>query len=181
MFVIHKAESREYDKVRSFYHSLIRAMQGAKYYPGWKIDIYPAPDFLQDSIRKGELYVGEQNGRTAACMVVNQKCNERYNSIVWPSKASPDECMMIHALGVHPDFTGHGLAKRMVQKAVSIAQTAGMRAMWLDVPAGNLPAEKLYEGQELKKVQTIPMFYEDTGWTVYEGYERIIQSIKSVK
>lgn len=174
VFVIHPAQSGEYEKVRSFYRSLISAMKDAEYEPGWEIDVYPAPAFLQESIAGGALYVGELDGKTAACMVVNQQCNEGYRKIDWPSHADPKECMVIHALGVHPDFAGHGLAKQMVQKAVSLAKDAGMKAVRLDVLGGNLPAEKLYEGQGFRKVQTIPMYYEDTGWTDYEGYELVL-------
>lgn len=174
MFTVRKAQKDSYNAVREFYHSLITAMRGAKYSPGWEIDIYPSPEFLWESIALGELYVGELDGRIAACMVVNQECNDGYDEIRWTADLSRDEYMVIHALGVHPDFAGHGLAKNMVKAAISVAKEAGMKAIRLDVLSGNLPAEKLYEGQGFKKLQTVPMYYEDTDWTDYEAYELIL-------
>ena len=171
MLHIRQAEESEYPEVRHFYHSLIRAMEGSRYLPGWEIDVYPAPDYLKDCLRKQELYVGELDGEMASCMVVNQDYNEAYDKIDWPTPASGGEFLVVHALGVHPDFAGRGLAKEMVQEAVRMARGAGMKAVRLDVLRGNLPAEKLYESQGFRRVQVIPMFYEDTGWTDYEGYE----------
>lgn len=171
MFTVRQASEADYSAVRFFYHSLIRAMKGARFYPGWEIDIYPSPEFLRESIAARELYVGELDGRIASCMVVNQKCNEGYEKIDWPSNAPLAQCMVLHALGVHPDFAGRGLAKRMVAEAVCLARNAGMKAMRLDVLGGNLPAERLYEGQGFRKIRTIQMYYPDTGWTDYEGYE----------
>lgn len=33
------------------------------------------------------------------------------------------------------------------------------------------PAEKLYTGIGFEYLQTVTLFYEDTGWTEYELYE----------
>ena len=55
---IRKAADYEYDIVRSFYHSLIDGMADSPFYIGWEKDVYPAPEYLADSIRKGELYIG---------------------------------------------------------------------------------------------------------------------------
>lgn len=174
MLTVYKAQGSDYERVRHFYHSLIYAMKGAEYQPGWKIDIYPAPEFLQDSIKNGELYVGELDGQIAACMVLNQKCNEAYSRIDWPSHVNQNACMVIHALGVHPDFSGRGIGKQMVQSAISTAKDSGMKAVRLDVLDGNLPAEKLYKSQGFRRITTISMYYEDTGWTDYEGYELML-------
>ena len=40
--------------------------------------------------------------------------------------------------------------------------------------AGNLPAEKLYSDLGFKYMDTLEMYYEDTGWTAYELYEYIL-------
>ena len=54
---IAKANDEQYQSVRSFYHSLIDAMKGSHYDIGWEKDIYPAPEFLKESIDAGELYM----------------------------------------------------------------------------------------------------------------------------
>ena len=76
-------------------------------------------------------------------MVLNHACNESYKNCRWQIAADDSEILVIHALGVHPDFQGKGFAKAMVRKAIAIAEETGMKAIRLDVLAGNIPAEKL--------------------------------------
>ena len=73
--------------------------------------------------------------------------------------------MVIHMLGVHSDFAGKGLARKMVRFAVEEAKNRGMKAIRLDVLEGNLPAEKLYVSEGFVYVDTLQLFYEDTGRT----------------
>ena len=74
-------------------------------------------------------------------------------------------------LGVHSDFAGQGLAKEMVRFAIGTAKTAGMKAIRLDVLKGNVPAERLYEDLGFIYVDTLKLFYEDTGRVDFELYE----------
>lgn len=149
-------------------------MRDSEFLPGWEVDIYPSPEFLRDSIHNGELYIGVVDGQIAASMVVNHEFNESYNSFQWPTEAEKYEITVIHALGVHSVYAGRGIAKKMVQKAISVARDNKQKVIRLDVLKGNLPAEKLYEREGFRKLHTLPMFYEDTGWTDYELFELVL-------
>ena len=146
-------------------------MEGSEYLPGWEKDVYPAPEVLQTEIEEGNFYYLRDGERIAAGMVVNWKCNEDYRTAKWPENLNQDQFMVIHMLGVHPDFAGNGFAKEMVRFALDLARKAGMKAVRLDVLKGNVPAEKLYAGLGFQFIDSIQMFYEDTGWTEYELYE----------
>ena len=63
----------------------------------------------------------------------------------------------------------------MVQFAIDAARENGQKVIRLDVLKGNVPAEKLYAERGFKYLHTLPMFYEDTGWTDYELYELRLQ------
>ena len=168
---IQKAEPEQYPAVRAFYHSLIDAITGQTNTVGWKKDIYPAPEFLLDSIRKGELYLAAEDEEILAAMVLNHDCNEGYREFAWPTEATPEEVTMIHALGVHPRHARQGCAKKMVLFAIETARENHQKVIRLDVLKGNVPAEKLYNGLGFQLLHTLPMFYEDTGWTDFELYE----------
>ena len=174
MMVISKAAREEYESVRNFYHSMIDALEGTKYHPKWQKDIYPAPEDLRASIEHGELYTGRVDGRIAAAMVLNGQCNPEYEDIVWTKSISRGEFMVIHMLGVHNDFAGRGLAKEMVKYAIETARDAGMKAIRLDVLKGNVPAEKLYPAMGFVYVDTIKLFYEDTGRVDFELFELVL-------
>ncbi len=172
--ILTKATTDRYEEVRLFYHSLIDAMQGSPYLPGWQKDIYPAPEFLDHSIRKNELYIGMESDEIACAMVLNHDCNEGYAEFDWPTKASAGEIMVIHALGVHPRHFGKGFARQMVRAAIQEAREEKQKVLRLDVLKGNIPAERLYTTEGFRYLHTLPMFYEDTGWTDYELFEYVL-------
>jgi ribosomal protein S18 acetylase RimI-like enzyme len=59
----------------------------------------------------------------------------------------------------------------MLRFAIDRARQEKQKVIRLDVLKGNVPAEKLYSGMGFEYLHTLPMFYEDTGWTDYELYE----------
>ncbi len=186
-----KATPRQFAAVRAFYFAVIDGLADVEYGPGWEKDIYPAPEYLADAIGAGELYIGVdagdagegvagksgedgeggEGGEIIAAMVLNHHCNEAYRGFSWPTQVAPDEVMVIHTLAVLPQHTGKGYAKQLVRFAIEKARAAGQKAIRLDVLAGNVPAERLYPALGFVYLGTIPMFYEDTGWTDYELYE----------
>ncbi len=169
--IIRKAETAEYDAVRAFYHSVIDAMEGRPYHPMWQKDIYPAPEELRAATEDQTMYIGLTDNRIAAAMVINHKYNEGYCDAAWPEKLRTNEFVVIHMLCVHSDFTGNGFAKQLVAYAIHLAREAGMKAVRLDVLKGNIPAERLYEAMGFRCVDTVKMFYEDTGCVDFQLYE----------
>ena len=168
---ITKAAPGQFREVRAFYHSLIDALEGKPYHPMWEKDIYPAPDQLRRAVEGQTLYLGYDGARIAAAMALDHQSNEAYETVSWPERLEPQEYLVIHMLGVHGDFAGRGYARELVGFAVDRARSLGMKAVRLDVLEGNLPAERLYEGFGFSYVDTVPMFYEDTGWTAFKLYE----------
>lgn len=139
-----QAQETEYEKVRVFYHSLIDEMQRIGNIITWVKDVYPAPEFLRASAAAGDLYLGMEDGEIAAAMVLNHDANDAYRQAQWPTPAQDSEVMVIHALGVHPRFGGRGLGGQMVEAAIALARESGIKAIRLDVLAGNDPARRIY-------------------------------------
>ena len=174
MLQIRTAEKTDYQTVRDFYYSLTDAMEDAEFKPGWEKDIYPSQEFLLHSIEKGELYLGMEDGKPATCMVINHEYNESYRQICWPVQIPDSKLLVIHALGVHPDFSHRGFAGEMVRWAIRLAHKQQIQAIRLDVLSGNLPAEKVYTRLGFQYRGTIRMYYEDTGWTDYRIFELLL-------
>ena len=174
MLQIRTAGSKDYDSIRAFYYSLIEAMEDSEYKPGWEKDIYPTQEFLIKSIKNNELYIGQIDGQIVSCMIVNHEYNDGYRDIQWSIEAKDAELLVIHALGVNPMFSGEGIAKQMVQQVVNMAHENNIKTIRLDVLEENIPAEKAYTKIGFVYLDTIQMFYEDTGWTDYKLFELII-------
>ncbi len=172
--IINKTSTEDFQEVRSFYHSLIDSFQNLPYHPMWKKDIYPSTDDIQIAIEEGTLFIGLVDSRIVGAMVVNQKCNESYQKATWLTELEQDAFMVIHMLGVHSDFAGRGFAGELVTYAIKHAREAGMKAIRIDVLEGNLPANQLYEAFDFQYVDTVSMFYEDTGWEKFRLYELML-------
>ena len=171
---ISRADRDTFQEVRQFYHDLIDSLKPEQRYVGWKKDIYPSPEFLRSSIDSDDLYICRDGERIAGAMVLNHEYNESYKNYRWQTVAEDSELLVIHALGVHPDFHGKGYAKAMVREAIAIARESGMKAIRLDVLGGNIPAENLYRGLGFQYLATLQMYYEDTGWTAFRLYEYVL-------
>ncbi len=143
-------------------------------YVGWQKDIYPSPEFLEDSIRKGELYLVYEGDSIVAAMVLNHDYNEGYKGFQWQIEADDSEIMVIHALGVHPAHSGRGYAAALVREAIETARDSGMKTMRLDVLEGNTPAEDLYTFFGFQYMGDMEMFYEDVGWTNFRLFELLL-------
>lgn len=171
MISIRKASIDDYLPVRDFYYCVTDEMKDAEFKPGWERDIYPAQEFLQTSLHKGELYIGEIKETIAAAMVINHEYNESYAGAPWSVDAADEELFVIHALGVRPVFSGQGIAQDMVQYAIHLGQEQRIKTIRLDVLPGNIPAERVYKKMGFTYCHTVRMFYEDTGWTEYDLFE----------
>ena len=168
---IRKAEKNEFDAVRAFYHSMIDAMAGTPFHPKWQKDIYPSRADLQSAIDEQSMYIGLLGDSIAAAMVFNHKCGEAYSEAAWPHILTKEEFAVIHMLGVHRAYSGRGYARELVRYAIALAQAAGMKAVRLDVLKGNVPAERLYESMGFQYIDTVRLFYEDTGHAEFKLYE----------
>lgn len=161
-------------EIQKFYWKLIDKMHDSVYLPGWKKGVYPSNEFLMESLTAGELFAMKIDENIVAAMILNHDCNEGYKEAQWNVNADADEIMVIHSLGVSPEYHGHGFAKKMVEEAINIATQKQQKAIRLDVLNGNLPALKLYEKIGFQYCKTVQMFYEDTGWTDYLLYELVL-------
>ena len=168
---IKQAEESQFQAVRAFYHDVIDAVGDSRDSVGWKKDVYPAPDLLREAIRGGELFLMEDTGTIVGAMVLNHQFNGAYKAAAWSVQAEAAEVTGIHALAIHPSHRGKGCARQLVQFAVDHARSHRQKAIRLDVLKGNQAAGRLYAGMGFRYRQTVPMFYEDTGWTDFDLYE----------
>ena len=172
--LIRKAEPFEFIAVRNFYWDMIDMMQQSEYKPDWQKNVYPSDKYLEEAVKNGEMFIGIEGQTILSAMIVNNSCNEGYSKVLWPISADADQIYMIHALGVHPQFMQTGIASQMVQFVLKLAADQNKKAVRLDVLSKNLPAKKLYLKHGFYHVDTLLMFYEDTGWTDFLLFEHAV-------
>jgi len=168
------AKSDEFHKIMEFYYSLIDLMQDAEYRPEWIKGVYPTEQFIQASIKNNELYVGISDNNIVSTMVMNHEYADGYENVKWQIDANKNEVIVIHALGVSPAYHGRGIAKQMVAYAIKNCREKDMKSIRLDVLGTNLPAQRLYPATGFSYIDTVKLFYEDTGLTDYLLYELVL-------
>ena len=166
------AKENEYEKVIIFYHELISKIQAYPYHPTWIIGTYPDDDYLKQLTVNGQVFLEIENGRTVAAMVLNNHPNDGYDAVSWQVPASNADALIIHLLGVLPEYWGKGLGKELLDFADQFSRAKGQKALRLDVMEENLPARRLYEQNGFKEIETIKMYYESTGWSGFTMYEK---------
>lgn len=141
---------------------------------GWVVDIYPDRQMIQDAIESEHYFVAELNKVIVGGMSLNDAYTEGYEKVNWQVEAKAGEFLSIHALGIMPEARGNGLAKALATFAVEYAQTNNFKAIRIDVYGVNNAAKKLYPSVEFKLVDTVELYYEDTGLAEYLMYEYVI-------
>ena len=66
-------------------------------------------------------------------------------------------------IAIHPAFRRRGIARKLLQIAIDAAYTEGARIYHLEVRAGNVSAQKLYESFGFEEVGRRPKYYKDIG------------------
>lgn len=174
MLKITAAELTDYNNVKEFYYTMIDELENAKYSPDWKKDIYPTQEYLLGAIENRELYIGETDGKIVSCMVVNHEYSEGYQNIKWSVEAADSELLIIHLLGVLPMYSGKGFARQMIGKVIELAHENNIKTIRLDVIEANAPAALAYTKIGFEYLETVKLYYEDTGWANFKLFEYII-------
>lgn len=169
-----KANLEDFHRIKQFYWDLIDEMSDQNDKIGWKKGIYPTDSFLQESLDRGELFVLEEGGGLCASVILNSACNEGYAGVTWSIECGENEILVPHALAVSPSRQGKGIGRYFMEEILKLAKTEKKKKVRLDILGTNTAAERLYTGCGFRFVQAKDMFYEDTGWTEYKMYERVL-------
>lgn len=169
-----KANLEDFHRIKQFYWDLIDEMSDQNDKIGWKKGIYPTDSFLQESLGREELFVLEKERQLCASVILNSACNEGYAGVPWSIACDVDEILVPHALAVSPFRQGKGIGRYFKGEILKLAKAEKKKTVRLDILGTNTVAERLYTGCGFHFVQAKDLFYEDTGWTEYKMYERVL-------
>lgn len=171
---INVAEYDKYNEIIKFYHDLIDGMQNSKFNCGWIKNIYPSQNFIYDSITNNEVIIAEIDNNIVGVMIINHESTVGYEKVEWKTTGAKNEVLIIHAFGVSPNFQNQGIASKMLAYIIKKSKDSQIKAVRLDVLASNLPAQKLYTKIGFVFIDTMQLFYENTGTTDFLLYELIL-------
>lgn len=176
--IIRKACDKDIETVISFYDDVIDEVKNLRHHPDWKKGIYPNRHMIENLISRSVLYFAEEEGNISGAFVLDENTNPEYCSVKWSIDAGMDECLVIHLFAVRLSERGKGISDMLLAHAVREASDAGRKAVRLDVLAGNDTADRFYLRSGFRYIDTISMYYEDTGTVMFNMYEYVIQGAK---
>ena len=105
-------------------------------------ELYPTPAHLDDDLAKGELYVGELEGRVVCAVALNSVCDPQYQNAAWQGSGP---FIIAHRLCVSPGAQGQGVGRALMSDVENWAQERGYCQVRLDSFAPNLQAQRMYQ------------------------------------
>jgi len=171
MIAVRQAKASDYDDVEKFYKELIASMLNSEFAPEWEMGVYPTEQLIKNAISEQTLYLAYLENDLTGAMILNHDCEPEYENVKWMTDAKNNEVIIIHLLAVAPAYQGKGIARGMVSAAIETGKNNSIKAIRLDVLKKNLPAEKLYTSMGFRLVDTVKIYYEDTGLADFQLYE----------
>lgn len=177
-----RAQIKDTKRAQAAYGQIIEHLAATVDFPHWHSENHPTPQAAQDWIRAGHLYLAvastkgpaSQAEQIAGVVVLNHEAPEAYKNAPWAIEATEREVLVVHALGVVPEFLGKGVAKFLVDSAIQVAKDKGCLTVRLDTYIENLPARQLYSRHGFTDLGAFSVQYEGTSLDQFHLFERVL-------
>lgn len=168
------------------YRRIIEHLGATVDYPHWHSENHPTPAEVERWVVAGDLYLAvtgapadepdapDQHERIAGVMVLDHHAPAAYQGAAWRVEAGAGEALIIHALGVHPDFLRQGVARFLVDASLQVGRDKGCRAVRLDTYVENLPARRLYSRHGFTDLGVHTLRYEGSDLSQFHLFERVL-------
>ena len=143
--MIRKATLRDLDRIEEIYNEIHTEIEAGRAQIGWTRGVYPTRFDAEDSIRRRDMFVMEQDGEIVAAGRINQYQGPEYDEATWSFEADPDEVMVLHTLVVSPSRKGRGCGTEFVAFYEDTARKCGCTVLRIDTQAINQRARALYK------------------------------------
>ncbi|MGP9744719.1 GNAT family N-acetyltransferase [Brachybacterium sp. AOP29-B2-41] len=181
---LRRAERHDVPAAQAAYRAIIDHLAATVDFPHWHTENHPIPDEVAAWIEAGELYLAitragadrtdTQPETIAGVAVLNHDAAEQYADATWAIDATPDEVLVVHALGVVPAFLGRGVARHLVESSLQLARDWKLRTVRLDTYVENIPARRLYARCGFHDLGCHTVRYEGTDLSQFHLFEYVL-------
>jgi ribosomal protein S18 acetylase RimI-like enzyme len=126
---------------------------------------YPSPKLIEEDILKGELFIYLENYICLAAVCLNEEQPEEYKSLSWNYG---ERFIVVHRLGVHPEFRNMKIGEKIMQFAEDFARQNNYDSIRLDAITANPAAIRLYEKMGYEKKGSIFFSYQKDSFMCME-------------
>lgn len=126
---------------------------------GWIRDVYPTKQTAQAALARGDLFVGEENGRIVGAAIINQQQVDCYAEGNWQYPAPAEQVMVLHTLVISPAQARKGYGKDFVAFYEQYALQNGCPYLRMDTNARNTRARALYKSLGYTEPDIVPCIF----------------------
>ncbi|MBS6398201.1 MAG: GNAT family N-acetyltransferase [Clostridiales bacterium] len=157
--MIRKALEKDIDPVAGIYEAILDNEEAGKSCIGWARGVYPTRRTAADAVRKGTLFVCEEEGRIVAAAKIDQNQVPEYADCQWEYEAPDCEVMVLHTLVVDPACPHRGHGRAFVRFYEQYALSNGCRYLRMDTNAKNAVARGMYEKLGYREQGIVPCVF----------------------
>lgn len=170
--MIRLATAADLPQAADLYERILDQEEAGPVYTNWQRGSYPTLSTARQALEAGTLYVGEEESALWGVVNLNGLQLPEYETIPWAFPAKEDRVGVIHTLCIHPDRSGRGLARKLVDFCEAEARRLGKTVLRLDTWEGNLPANGLYRSLGYRFAGCTEFFFQGFIHEVLNCYEK---------
>jgi len=133
---------------------------------------YPTRQTAEAGVQEDCLYVAEWKGKIIGSIILRHKPETAYLPVKWTMDLDYEKVRVIYTFAVHPDYSGQGIGRQLLEFAIGIGRQTKMKALRLD--ADNLPAIRLYEKCGFQYIETVDLGLGEYNLPWFKLYEKIL-------
>ena len=178
--VFRRARPDEIGAVYQAYDHIREHLSKTVQFPHWHTENHPRPAMINKWVEAGELYIAtpaetqETVGVIAGVVVLDHNSADDYAAAQWSVEAARERALIVHVLGVVPDYLGTGVSRFLVESAIETARDRGCLTVRLDVLADNTPAHRLYVRCGFRDLGLHTIRYDGTDLDQFHLYEYVL-------
>ena len=167
-------QTKDFETVKKKYIEIIENTPEIEKHARWVYGKHPHDELLRSYIENGEMYLLMDGESIAGVTALTLYQGEDYHPVRWAEDLADDRVAVLHILAACPEYRGKGAGRKIVEEALRIAGENGKKALRLDTLKSNLPAQRMYGKLGFSYRGEQYLYAENTGWTDFLYYERII-------
>lgn len=156
MTAIRKAEEKDIDAVEKLYDEIHTAEEENKQKIGWIRGIYPVRATAEAALKRGDLFVLENEGEICGSGIINNMQVDSYSKGNWQHKASDEQVCVLHTLVISPSSAGKGYGRKFLDFYEKYALEHGCPELRIDTNAKNAVARAMYKKLGYAEVGIVP-------------------------
>lgn len=154
-----KAVSADIAVIAEIYSDILTEQEQGKTFVGWVRGVYPTAETAEAALRRGDLFVQEDNGTIIGAAVINRQQVDVYVDGKWQYPAPEEQVMVLHTLVISPKVARTGYGAAFVRFYEKYARENGCPYLRMDTNAGNARARALYTKLGYSEIGVVPCVF----------------------